>query len=111
MPGSPVSLLAGVSLLEENSTELLNCCVSLEDKSPGSLLEEDSTGASPEDAVTSDEDMTSSEDGIRTSMLEDDVTDSSSSGPELFESEEHAKSTALAAVTIISDAAVFWNTL
>ena len=30
---------------------------------------------------------------------------------ELFESDEHAKSKALAAVTIISDAAVFWNTL
>jgi hypothetical protein len=42
-------------------------------------------------------------------MLEDDVTDSSSSGPELFESEEQAKKTALAAVTIMKGAANLLN--
>jgi hypothetical protein len=35
----------------------------------------------------------------------------SSAGPELLESEEHAKKTALAIVTVIRDAASFWSIL
>ena len=89
--------------------ELLDSSVSLEEESPGSLLEEDSAGASPEDIVTSDEDMTSSEDGIRASALEDDVADRSSTGPELLESEEQAKKAALAAATIMGSAANLLN--
>jgi hypothetical protein len=35
----------------------------------------------------------------------------SSAGPELLESEEHAKKTALAAVTVTRGAVNFWNIL
>ena len=44
-------------------------------------------------------------------VLDEDVADVSSAGPELLESEEHAKKTALAIVTVIRDAASFWSIL
>ena len=69
----------------------------------------DSGAVSDENAGVLDEDVASSEEGIGASMLDEDAADVSSAGPELFESEEQAKKTALAAVTIMKGAANLLN--